>query len=49
MRILIDTSLLVTDNGTPNFTVTKAGCRPVKTADALQREAEEIFRKTVPK
>jgi hypothetical protein len=36
-------SLLVTDNGNPNFTVTKAGRRPVKTADDLRREAKEIF------
>ena len=42
-------SLLVTDNGNPNFTVTKAGSRPVKTADDLQREAKEIFRENRPK
>ncbi len=36
-------TLLVTDNGNPNFMVTKAGCRPMKTAADLQREAEEIF------
>jgi hypothetical protein len=42
-------SLLVTDNGSPNFTVTKAGNRPVKTVDDLQREAEEIFPGNRPK
>jgi hypothetical protein len=42
-------SLLVTDHGNPNFTVTKAGCRPVKTADDLQREAKEIFPGKRPK
>ena len=42
-------SLLVTDNGTPNFTVTKAGSRPVKTAADLKREAEEIFPGKRPK
>jgi hypothetical protein len=36
-------SLLVTDNGNPNFTVTKAGTRSLKTADDLQREAKEMF------
>jgi hypothetical protein len=36
-------SLLVTDNGAPNFMVTKAGTRPVKTAADLHREAGEIF------
>ncbi len=42
-------SLLVTDHGNPNFTVTKAGGRPVKTAEALQREAREIFAENRPK
>jgi hypothetical protein len=42
-------SLLVTDNGNPNFTVTKAGSRPVKTADDLESEAKEIFPGTRPK
>jgi hypothetical protein len=42
-------SLLVTDNGNPNFTVTKAGSRPVKTSDDLQREAKEIFSENRPK
>jgi hypothetical protein len=42
-------SLLVTDHGNPNFTVTKAGCRPVKSADDLQREAKEIFPENRPK
>jgi hypothetical protein len=42
-------SLLVTDNGNPNFTVTKAGGRPVKTAEDLQREAKEIFPENRPK
>ena len=42
-------SLLVTDNGNPNFTVTKAGSRPVKTADDLHREAVEIFPGNRPK
>ena len=42
-------SLLVTENGNPNFTVTKAGCRPVKTADDLQRQAKDIFPENRPK
>jgi hypothetical protein len=42
-------SLLVTDNGNPNFTVTKAGRRPLKTADDLRREAREIFPENRPK
>jgi hypothetical protein len=42
-------SLLVTDNGSPNFTVTKAGSRPVKTADDLEREALEMFPGKRPK
>lgn len=41
-------ALLVEDNGNPNFTVTEAGCRTVKTADDLQREAKEIFPKKRP-
>ena len=42
-------SLIVTDNGNPNFTVTKAGKRPVKTAEDLRREAKEIFPGNRPK
>jgi hypothetical protein len=42
-------SLLVTDNGNPNFTVTKAGSRPVKTAEDLGREAKEMFSEHRPK
>lgn len=42
-------SLLVTDNGNPNFTVTKAGTRPIKTAADLEREAKEIFPESRPK
>jgi hypothetical protein len=33
----------VTDNENPNFIVTKAGSRPVKTAEDLRREAKEMF------
>jgi len=36
-------SLVVTDNGAPAFTVTKAGKRAVKTAGELRREARELF------
>jgi hypothetical protein len=36
-------SLLVTDNGNPNFTLTKAGNRPTKAANDLEREAKELF------
>ena len=36
-------SLVVTDKGSPTFTVTKAGKRPVKTAAQLRREAREMF------
>jgi hypothetical protein len=42
-------SVLVTDNGKPNFTITKAGSRPVKTAEDLRREAEQIFPGKRPK
>ena len=42
-------SLLVTDNGNPNFTVTKTGSRSVKTADDLQREAKKFFPGNRPK
>jgi antitoxin (DNA-binding transcriptional repressor) of toxin-antitoxin stability system len=35
-------SLLVTDNGKPSFTVTKAGERKFKTGEDLEREAREI-------
>jgi hypothetical protein len=35
-------SLMVTDNGTPSFTVTKTGRRPNKTMADLEREAAEI-------
>jgi hypothetical protein len=42
-------SLVVTDNGTPAFTVTKAGKRPVKTAEDLRREARELFPQESPK
>jgi hypothetical protein len=36
-------SLVVTDNGLPAFTVTKAGKRGIKTAQQLRREAREMF------
>ena len=42
-------SLIVTDNGNPNFTVTKAGTRSVKTAADLHRQAKEIFPGKRPK
>jgi hypothetical protein len=42
-------SLLVTDNGTPAFTVTKAGTRRLKTRADLQREAAAICPKVAPK
>ena len=42
-------SLVVTDNGVPAFTVTKAGKRPIKTADELRREAREMFPGRRPK
>jgi len=35
-------SLLVTDNGKPSFTVTKAGKRKHRTLEDLEREAREI-------
>ena len=42
-------SLMVTDKGEPAFTVTKAGTRPIKTAEDLRREAKEIFPGERPK
>ncbi len=36
-------SLIVTDNGKPAMTVTKAGQRPRRTREDLEREAREIF------
>ena len=42
-------TILVTDNGQPNFTVIKAGARPRKTAQDLAREAKEIFPDSRPK
>ncbi len=42
-------SLLVIDNGNPDFTITKAGSRPVKTAGDLRREAREVFPENRPK
>ncbi len=42
-------SVLVTDNGKPALTVTKAGERRAKTADDLRREAKELFPKDRPK
>jgi hypothetical protein len=36
-------SLVVTDNGVPAFTVTKAGKRSFKTAQDLRREGKELF------
>jgi antitoxin (DNA-binding transcriptional repressor) of toxin-antitoxin stability system len=35
-------SLLVTDNGKPSFTVTKAGKRATRTLEDVEREAREI-------
>ncbi len=40
---------MVTDNGAPAFTVTKAGKRLVKTAEDLRREARELFPGRRPK
>jgi hypothetical protein len=34
--------LLVTDNGKASFTVTKAGKRPLRTLEDVEREAREI-------
>jgi hypothetical protein len=42
-------SLIVTDKGQPAFVVTKAGKRPIKTAEDLRREAREIFPGDRPK
>lgn len=42
-------SLVVTDNGSPNFTVTKAGKRRARTAEDLHRQAKEIFPGNRPK
>jgi hypothetical protein len=42
-------SLMVTDNGRPNFIVTKAGRRPRKTVADLEREAREIIPRKAPK
>ncbi len=42
-------SLVVTDNGAPAFTVTKAGKRAAKTAEDLRREAREMFPGERPK
>ena len=42
-------SLVVTDKGKPAFVVTKAGQRPVKTAEDLRREARETFPGDRPK
>jgi hypothetical protein len=42
-------SLVVTDNGAPAFTVTKAGKRVLKTAEELRREALELFPGERPK
>ena len=42
-------TFLVTDNGKPSFTVTKAGQRPRKTREDLEREAREICPKDRPK
>lgn len=42
-------SLVVTDNGKPAFTLTKAGKRPVKTGADLRREAKELFPGRRPK
>ncbi|HZM01443.1 MAG TPA: hypothetical protein VFC44_00340 [Candidatus Saccharimonadales bacterium] len=33
----------MTDNRPLQFTITEAGSRPVKTADALHRETKKIF------
>lgn len=42
-------SLVVTDNGKPNFVVTKAGNRPRKTLADLNREARSHFKRKLPK
>ena len=42
-------SLVVTDNGKPALTVTKAGQRPRRSREDLEREAREIFPGARPK
>jgi hypothetical protein len=42
-------SFLVTDNGKPSFTVTKAGQRPRRTREDLEREARELCPEGEPK
>ncbi len=42
-------SLIVTDNGNPALVVTKAGQRPRRTREDLEREAREICPEAVPK
>jgi hypothetical protein len=42
-------SVLVTDKGRPSLVVTKAGTRPVKTLEMLEREAREICPEERPK
>ena len=42
-------SMIVTDNGKPAMTVTKAGQRPRRTREELEREAHEIFPGRRPK
>lgn len=42
-------TFVVTDNGKPSFTVTKAGQRPRKTRKDLEREAREICPNDRPK
>jgi hypothetical protein len=42
-------TLIVTEKGATSFTVTKAGKRPVKTAEDLHREACKMFPGDRPK
>jgi hypothetical protein len=42
-------SMIVTDNGKASLTVTKAGSRPRRTREDLEREAREICPKPGPK
>jgi hypothetical protein len=42
-------TLAVTDNGQPAFTVTKAGKRPRKTMEDIEREARLVSPKAEPK
>ena len=42
-------TFVVTDNGKPSFTGTKAGQRPRKTREDLEREAREICPSDTPK